>query len=191
MSVQALSASFFPLWVSNKIVIRCSGKGCPATPCPQYCFHQFVPFSHWLLDSSLPPSPPPLTVAGRGTPSRAREWALPNTRKWIVRGDTRADSARDLIGKGHQGGGQQGKGTQENRSAMWLAVLGFLVMGLVSGFSLADHSDSGSFLVAHASLSQGGFQRRGFWEVGRTYGVVSVSSLFLTLPEFFRLVIAC
>ena len=29
-----------------------------------------------------------------------------------------------------------------------------LVMGLVSGFSLANHSDSGSFLVAHALLSQ-------------------------------------
>ena len=27
-------------------------------------------------------------------------------------------------------------------------------MGLVSGWSLADHSDSGSFLGAHASLSQ-------------------------------------
>ena len=29
-------------------------------------------------------------------------------------------------------------------------------------------SDSGSFLVAHASLSQDGYQREGFWEVGRT-----------------------
>ena len=26
-----------------------------------------------------------------------------------------------------------GKGTQENSSAAWLAVLGFMVMGLVSG----------------------------------------------------------
>ena len=30
---------------------------------------------------------------------------------------------------------------------MWLAVLSFMVMGLVSRFSLANHSDSGSFLV--------------------------------------------
>ena len=32
-----------------------------------------------------------------------------------------------------------GKGTQENCSATWLAVLGFMVMGLVSGWSLANH----------------------------------------------------
>ena len=29
---------------------------------------------------------------------------------------------------------------------MWLAVSGFMVMGLVSGLSLANHSDSESFL---------------------------------------------
>ena len=45
-----------------------------------------------------------------------------------------------------------------------------MVMGLVSGLSLADYSDSGSFLVV---LSQDGFQRGGFWEVGRTYGLAS------------------
>ena len=42
-----------------------------------------------------------------------------------------------------------GKGTQENCS-----VSGFIVMGLVSGWSLANHSNSESFLVVHASLSQ-------------------------------------
>ena len=59
---------------------------------------------------------------------------------------------------------------------MWLTVSGFMVMGLISGLSLANHlacahiwSDLGSFLVEHASLSQDGFQREGFWEVGRTY----------------------
>ena len=37
-------------------------------------------------------------------------------------------------------------------------------------------SDSASFLVAHKSLSQDGFQHRGFWEVGRTYyGLASPS----------------
>ena len=36
-------------------------KGCPATPCPQYCFHPYVPLSHWLLDSSFPLPPPPLS----------------------------------------------------------------------------------------------------------------------------------
>ena len=46
-----------------------------------------------------------------------------------------------------------GKGTQENCSATWLAVSGFMVMGLVSGLSLANHSDSESFLVVHALFS--------------------------------------
>ena len=49
-----------------------------------------------------------------------------------------------------------GKGNQENCSAVWLAVLGFMVMGLVSGWSLANHSNSEYFLVAHTSLSQDG-----------------------------------
>ena len=50
-----------------------------------------------------------------------------------------------------------GKGTQENCSAAaWLAVLGFMVMGLVSGWSLANHFNSESFLVAHALFSQDG-----------------------------------
>ena len=63
-----------------------------------------------------------------------------------------------------------GWGTQENPSATWLAVLGFMVMGLVSWLSLVNHSDSGSFLVVLTLLSQGGFQWGGFWEVSRTYG---------------------
>ena len=70
--------------------------------------------------------------------------------------ETRADKARDFIGKGHPGGEQEGQGTQENYSASWLEVLSIMVMGLVSGWSLASHSNSESFLVAHASLSQDG-----------------------------------
>ena len=38
-------------------------------------------------------------------------------------------------------------------------------MGLVSRLSLANHSDSESFLVVHALFSQDGCQREGFWEV--------------------------
>ena len=57
---------------------------------------------------------------------------------------------------GHPGGEQQDKGTQENCSAAWLAVSGFMVMGLFSEWSLAHHSNSESFLVAHTSLSQDG-----------------------------------
>ena len=39
--------------------------------------------------------------------------------------DTCADKARDFIGKGYLGRKQQGKLTQENYSATWLAVLGW------------------------------------------------------------------
>ena len=69
--------------------------------------------------------------------------------------ETHADKASDFIGKG-TGWRAVGKRTQENCSASWLAVLGFMVMGLVSGWSLANHSSSDSFLVAHTSLSQDG-----------------------------------
>ena len=69
--------------------------------------------------------------------------------------ETCADKARDFIGKGHPGGEQEGKGTQEDYSVMWLTVSGFMVTGLVSELSLVNHSDSGSFLVARVSLSQG------------------------------------
>ena len=71
-----------------------------------------------------------------------------------------------------------------NSSAMWFAVSGFMVMGLVSRLSLANHSDSESFLVVHTSFSQDGCQREGFWEV--VGHVVSP----LTFPELFWLVVA-
>ena len=61
---------------------------------------------------------------------------------------------------------------------MWLAVSGFMVMGL----SLANHSDSEFFLVVHTSFSQDGCQREGFWDVAGH--VVSrfdlISSMFLS-----------
>ena len=92
---------------------------------------------------------------------------------------TCADKARDFIGKGHPGGEQEGKGAQENSSAKWLAVLDFMVMGLVSRLSLANHSDSGSSLMVHTLFSQDGCQQEGFWEVaGR---VVSPSDFSQTL----------
>ena len=54
--------------------------------------------------------------------------------------------------------------------------------GVISG----QHSESVSFLVVPALLSQDGSQRGGFWEVGRTRG-----HLLLTFPKFFLLVMAC
>ena len=72
-----------------------------------------------------------------------------------------------LLGGDFPGRGQQGKGAQQDCSATWLVVSGFMVMGLVSGLSSASHSDSEYFLVAHTFLSQDGWQREGFWEVAR------------------------
>ena len=40
-----------------------------------------------------------------------------------------------------------------------------MVMGLISRLSLANHSDSESFLVVYVLFSQDGYQREGFWEV--------------------------
>ena len=90
-----------------------------------------------------------------------------------------AVQARDFIGKGCRGGRQEGEGNGENCSATWLTVSGFMVIGLVSGLSLASHSESGSFLGAHTSLSRDGFQRGGSWEVGRTSGLQSSASFSL------------
>ena len=44
-----------------------------------------------------------------------------------------------LLGRGAWAESSRGKGAQENCSATWLAVSGFMVMGLVSGLSLANH----------------------------------------------------
>ena len=50
---------------------------------------------------------------------------------------------QEILLGGHPSGEQQGKGSQENSSATWLAVSGFMVMGLVSRWSLAtNHSNS-------------------------------------------------
>ena len=63
---------------------------------------------------------------------------LSNAWKWIVQGDTGTDEAKDVIVKGCPGREQQGKGTQENCSVMWLKVSGFMKMGLFSTLSLAS-----------------------------------------------------
>ena len=71
----------------------------------------------------------------------------------------------------------------------WLTVSGFMVMELVSGLSLANHSDSEFFLVENALFSQDGCQRGGFWEVVRH--VVSPFDLSLTLPVHGGLLVPC
>ena len=59
-----------------------------------------------------------------------------------------------LLGKGTQV--ESSRVREPRRTALLLVVSGFMVMGLVSGWSLANHSNSESFLVVHALLSQDG-----------------------------------
>ena len=63
-----------------------------------------------------------------------------------------------------------------------------MVMGLVSGLSLANHSDSESTVV-HALFSQDGCQREGFWEV--VGQVVSPFDLSRTLLVGGGLLVPC
>ena len=62
-------------------------------------------------------------------------------------------------------------------------------MGLVSRLSLANHSDSESFLVVNTLFSQDGCQRGGFWEMVRH--VVSPFDLSQTLPVGGGLLVPC
>ena len=64
-----------------------------------------------------------------------------------------------------------------------------MVMGLVSGLSLANHSDSEPFLVVHSLFSQDGCQRKGFWEV--VGHVMSLLDLSLTLLVGGGLLVSC
>ena len=126
----------------------------------------------------------PVVMLQEGRPFPGPETGLlSNTWKWIVRGDTCTVKARDYIGKEHPGVEQQGKGTQENHS------LGFYVMGLVSGLSLANRSDSESFLMVHALFSQDWCQQEGFWEV--VGHVMSTFDLSWTLPIGGGLLVPC
>ena len=69
----------------------------------------------------------------------------------------------------------------------WLPISGFMVMGLVSGLSLAHHPDS-SFLVAYSLLRQDGCQQ-GFWDVVRN--LVSPFNLSRTLLVCGGLLVPC
>ena len=97
--------------------------------------------------------------------------------------ETRADKVRDFIGKGHPGGEQEGKGTQENCSAAWLTVSGFMVVGVVSGWFLANHSNS--VFPGGARIAQPRWMlARGILGSGQT------QCLFSTFPKLFQLVVA-
>ena len=111
--------------------------------------------------------------------------------------ETRADKVRDFIGRRHPGRERQGKGMQENCSATWLTVLGFMVIGLVSRLSLTSHSDSECFLWnGHCSIDNVGAcdgthitQPR--WMLERDSGKwTDTRCLLLTFPKLFWLVAA-
>lgn len=67
------------------------------------------------------------------------------------------DKAREFIAKECPCAEQKGKGAQKDCSATVVAILGLMLMGLVSWLFLAT-LDSGSFLVACTLHSQYGFQ---------------------------------
>ena len=101
----------------------------------------------------------------------------------------------DFIGNMCLSGEQKGKqtwkdcsppGDESSCSATWPMVSNFLVMGLVLGCLWPVMLMQGPTWVACASLSQDGFQWEGFWEVGRTYGLVSPVSFwpFLNSPTW-------
>ena len=64
-----------------------------------------------------------------------------------------------------------------------------MVMGLVSGLSLGNHSESESFLVVHALFSQDGCSEKRFWEV--VGHVVSPFDLSCTLLVAGGLLVLC
>ena len=142
--------------------------------CHLTCWEQFK--------DSFSGSSPFLVLQEEGPFPEPETKLLSNTCKWIVWGDTYADKARDFIGKGHPGG------EQENSSAM-SSVSGFMVIGLVSGLSLANHSDSESFLAVHTLFSQNGCQKEGFWEV--VGQVVSPFDLSRTLQVGGGMLVLC
>ena len=69
-----------------------------------------------------------------------------------------------LLGKGTR---VESRRVREPRTALprGSESRGFMVMGLISRLSLANHFDLESFLVVHALFSQDECQREGFWEV--------------------------
>ena len=87
-------------------------------------FLEFFPLRNWtaVYDCLV------LVIWGGGALQGPKRVGSYLTRGKELSEETRVDKARDFIGRGHPGGEQQGEGTQETRSAAWLAVSGFMVM---------------------------------------------------------------
>ena len=92
-----------------------------------------------------------------------------------------------LLGKGTRV--ESSRVREPRRTALPRGSQSFMVMGLVSGLSLANHSDPESFLVVYALFSQDGCQREGLWEV--VGHVMSPFDLSQTLPVGGGLLVPC
>ena len=102
---------------------------------------------------------------------------LSNTRKWIVRGDTCADKARDFIGKGHPGGEQQNPGEHlcHVANSLWFYGDGISFRVVFSQSFWLGVLPGGAHLVQPRLDAR---EREGFWEV---VGHVSPFDLSWTL----------
>ena len=118
-------------------------------------------------------------------PSKAPKWAL----VWHLEMDCLRRyicwQGERLYWEGALGGGQQGKGAQEDCRVTSLEVSGFMVMRLVSGFPLANHlTQNPSWWHMHCSAKMDASEKdSGRWS--------DTPCLLLTFPEFFRLLVAC
>ena len=83
-----------------------------------------------------------------------------------------------LLGKGSRA--ESSRVREPRRNA--LPVLGFMVMGLVSGLSLANHSDSESFLVCTPCSAKMDARKK---DSGRW---LDMWCILLTFPKLFKLV---
>ena len=119
-------------------------------------------------------------VPGKGTTSRAESGLLSNIEMNYPRRPILLTKQEILLGRGTPLESSWVRGNQEDCSATWLTVSGFMVMGLVSRLSLANHSDSESFLEADALLNWDGCQWEGLWEVvGHTVSPFDLSQTLL------------
>ena len=97
-----------------------------------------------------------VSVAGRGTPFRTQNGSCLTLRNELYEETHVLTKQEILLGKGIHV--ESSKVREPRRTALprgWQSR-GFMVMGLVSGVSLANHSNSEAFLVMQASLSQDG-----------------------------------
>ena len=102
---------------------------------------------------------------------------LKKKKKLIVQGDTVLTKQETLLVRVEVD-------SRRVREPRRTAVSDFMVMGLVSGLSLANRSDLGFFLVLPASLSQEK-------DSGRLKDLWVCISLLLIFPKLLWLVVAC